>query len=116
YQDTPLFLSETCAYANLRGGCQGQSRCPQPALRLISGFGDRLLALTGRCRTVVLNELPFCIAGRWRELRDAGAIRLRADFVWRAYPAAEVHSLWRQIRSGPAPTASHAGNLDRGLR
>ena len=115
YQDTPLFLSETCAYASLRGGCQGRSRCPRPALKLVSGFGDRLLALTEHCRTVVLNEQPFCIAQRWRELREAGAVRLRADFILRSYSPAEVRALWRMIRAGQAPAASHAANFDRGL-
>jgi putative protease len=115
YQDTPLFLSETCAYASLRGGCQGRSRCPRPALKLVSGFGDRLLALTEHCRTVVLNEQPFCIAQRLRELREAGAVRLRADFILRSYSPAEVRALWRMIRAGQAPAASHAANFDRGL-
>ena len=27
YQDTPLFLAESCAYANLIGGCPGKANC-----------------------------------------------------------------------------------------
>ncbi|MCY3020468.1 MAG: DUF3656 domain-containing protein [Planctomycetota bacterium] len=115
YQDTPLFLSETCAYANLRGGCAGPARCERPVLQLVSGFGDRLLAVTERCRTAVVNQRPFCLAGRWRELLEAGARRLRADFIVRPYSAEEVRSLWRLLRSGQAPAASHVGNFDRGL-
>jgi len=115
YQDTPLFLSETCAYASLRGGCQGPSRCPRPALKLHSGFGDSLVALTEHCRTVLLNEQPFCLAQHWRELRAAGAVRLRADFILRPYTAAAVRSRWRLIRSGHVPFASHAANFARGL-
>ena len=115
YQDTPLFISETCAYANLRGACAGPARCTRPLLSLVSAYGDRLLAVTERCRNVFLNQRPFCLAGRWRELRDAGAARLRADFVTRPYTAEEVRALWRQLRSGAAPAASHVANFDRGL-
>jgi hypothetical protein len=115
YQDTPLFISETCVYANMRGGCAGPARCPRPNLPLVSGFGDRLLAVSERCRTIVVNQKPFCLAGRWKELLAAGAVRVRADFMYRPYAAAEVRSTWRLLRAGKAPAESHVGNFDRGL-
>jgi hypothetical protein len=81
----------------------------------VSSYGDKLLAVTEGCRTVLLNQLPFCIADRADELRAAGAVRLRADFVFRPYTSQEVRAIWRAVRSGRAPAACHAANFDRGM-
>src|SRR5207244_13631965 len=90
HQDTPLFLAESCAYANLIGGCPGKASCRFESMEMVSSHGEKVLALDYHCRTIVLNDGPFCIAPRWRELAAAGAERLRADFVYRRYEAVQV--------------------------
>ncbi len=113
YQDTPLFISETCAGARPGCGEAGQP-CPE-SLELKSSFGDRVLAINRRCRTVVINRRPFCLAARLPELRQAGAVRLRADFLFRTYGAEEVRDLWRNLRAGRPIPGTQVANFDRGL-
>ncbi len=98
YQDTPLFVSET--------------RVEQA--EMTSSHGDRVLALDCRGRTVVISRRPFCLASRLNELKDAGAVSVRADFVFRPYRPEEVRDLWRSLRGGGKPDG-HLGNFDRGL-
>ena len=49
------------------------------------------------------------------ELQAMGARRLRAEFVWRPYEAAEVARLWGCVRRGERLDATHEGNWQRGL-
>jgi len=115
HQDTPLFLSESCAFANLAGGCVGGSECRRSVLRMRLEGGESVLAIQDDCRTVVVGERPFCLADRLAVLHDMGASRVRADFIWRPYTAAEVHSLWQRLRAGGDGVAGHPGNFLRGL-
>src|SRR6202040_3336141 len=78
HQDTPLFLAESCAYANLIGGCPGKANCRFEQMEMVSAHGEKVLALDYHCRTIVLNDGPFCVAPRWRELAAAHALNLRA--------------------------------------
>src|SRR5260370_41565849 len=78
HQDTPLFLAESCAYANLIGGCPGKANCRFESMEMTSGHGEKVTALDYHCRTIVLNEGPFCVAPRRRELGAAGAGRAAA--------------------------------------
>src|SRR5207247_7055545 len=100
YQDTPLFLAESCAYANLIGGCPGKANCRFESMDMVSSHGERVTALDYHCRTIVLNQGPFCLSTRLPELARAGAIHLRADFIYRAYDPIEVRNQWRLIRAG----------------
>lgn len=115
YQDTPLFLAESCAYANLIGGCPGKANCKFESMTMTSSHGEKVLALDYHCRTIVLNHGPFCLAPRLRDLGKAGAESLRCDFIYRPYEAAEVRELWRAIRSGKVVRGGHAANFDRGV-
>jgi hypothetical protein len=115
YQDTPLFLAESCAYANLIGGCPGKANCSFESMEMASSHGERVTALDYHCRTIVLNQGPFCLSGRLPELARAGAISLRADFIYRPYEPAEVRERWRQVRSGQPVAGGHAANFDRGI-
>jgi putative protease len=115
YQDTPLFLAESCAYANLIGGCPGKANCRFESMELTSAHGETVTALDYHCRTIVLNRGPFCLSPRLRELAAAGARRLRADFVYRPYAPEEARTRWRLVRAGRAVPGGHAANVDRGV-
>jgi hypothetical protein len=116
YQDTPLFQAESCAYANLIGGCPGKANCRFESMEMVSAHGERVTALDDHCRTIVLNQGPFCLAPRLGELAAAGAASVRADFVYRAYAPETVVARWQAVRAGRDVPGAHAANFDRGLR
>jgi collagenase-like PrtC family protease len=115
YQDTPLFLAESCAYANLIGGCPGKANCKFESMEMESSHGEKVTALDYHCRTIVLNQGPFCLSTRLGDLAKAGALHLRADFVYRPYEPALVRERWRLVRTGRAVPGGHAANFDRGI-
>jgi putative protease len=115
YQDTPLFLAESCAYANLIGGCPGKANCKFESMEMESSHGERVTALDYHCRTIVLNQGPFCLSTRLGDLAKAGAVNLRADFVYRSYDPATVRERWRAVRAGRPVPGGHAANFDRGI-
>jgi len=115
YQDTPQFIAESCAYANLIGGCPGKANCRFESMEMTSSHGERVTALDYHCRTIVLNRGPFCLSTRLPQLADAGAVSLRTDFIYRNYDPALVRDLWRAVRAGRAVTGGHAANFDRGI-
>ncbi len=115
YQDTPLFLAESCAYANLIGGCPGKANCRFESMEMVSSFGERVTALDYHCRTIVINDGAFCLSEHLDELARAHAISLRADFVYRAYDARTVRDRWRLVRAGRAIPGGHAANIGRGV-
>jgi putative protease len=115
YQDTPQFLAESCAYANLIGGCPGKANCKFESMEMVSSHGERVTALDYHCRTIVLNQGPFCLSPRLDEVGRAGAVHLRADFVYRPYEPADVRRLWRLVRAGRPVPQGHAANFDRGM-
>jgi putative protease len=115
HQDTPLFVAESCAYANLIGGCPGKANCKFESMEMVSSHGERVTALDYHCRTIVLNRGPFCLSHRFKELAAAGAVNLRADFVYRRYEPREVRDRWRLVRAGRAVSLGHAANFDRGV-
>jgi putative protease len=116
YQDTPQFLAESCAYANLIGGCPGKANCRFESMEMVSSHGERVTALDYHCRTIVLNQEPFCLSTRLDELAQAGAISLRADFLYRNYDPAIVLDRWRLVRSGLPVPSSQSANFDRGMQ
>jgi collagenase-like PrtC family protease len=116
HQDTPLFQAESCAYANLIGGCPGKANCRFENMEMVSSHGERVTALDYHCRTIVLNRGPFSLSTRLADLRKAGAVSLRADFVYRNYDPHEVRDRWRRVRAGKAVPGGHSANFDRGIR
>ncbi len=58
---------------------------------------------------------PFCLSTRLKELAKAGAISLRADFLYRPYEPQLVRERWRQVRGGRPVAGGHAANFDRGI-
>jgi putative protease len=115
HQDTPMFVAESCAYANLIGGCPGKANCAFESMEMVSSHGEKVTALDYHCRTIVLNQGPFCLSTRLRDLARAGVASLRADFVYRAYDPAEVRDRWRRVRAGKPVPGGHAANFDRGV-
>jgi U32 family peptidase len=115
YQDTPLFMAESCAYANLIGGCPGKANCRFESMEMVSSHGEKVTALDYHCRTIVLNQGPFCVAPRLPELAAAGAVVLRADFLYRPYDPPDVRQRWRAVRAGRPVPGGHAANFDRGM-
>jgi putative protease len=115
YQDTPQFLAESCAYANLIGGCPGKANCTFESMEMVSSHGEKVTALDYHCRTIVLNQGPFCLSPRLEDLKKAGVSRFRADFLYRKYQPEEVRRLWRLVRAGRPVPGGHAANFDRGL-
>jgi putative protease len=115
HQDTPLFVAESCAYANLIGGCPGKANCHFESMEMVSSHGEKVTALDYHCRTIVLNRGPYCLSNRLDDLRRAGAVCLRADFIYRKYDAAEVRDRWRLLRAGRLVAGGHAANFERGI-
>jgi putative protease len=115
HQDTPQFLAESCAYANLIGGCPGKANCSFESMEMESSHGEKVLALDYHCRTIVLDQGPFCLSTRLKDLAKAGASRLRADFIYRPYAAESVRDRWRLVRAGKPVPAGHEANCDRGI-
>ena len=113
YEDAPLFLSESCPYATLRGACPGPADCTFETMDLVSSHGGRVRVVNDRCRSITLNDAPFSLAPRLGALLDAGARALRVHFVHRPYDSAEALAIWRGLR-GPVPLApGHTGSFDR---
>jgi putative protease len=115
HQDTPLFIAESCAYANLIGGCPGKANCQFESMEMTSSHGEKVTALDYHCRTIVLNQGPFCLSTRLPEMAAAGARLLRADFVYRPYEPLEVRRRWRLVRAGKPIPGGHAANFERGM-
>src|SRR5579864_335472 len=115
YQDTPLFIAESCAYANLIGGCPGKANCKFENMEMESSHGEKVTAIDYHCRTIVLNQGPFCLSRRLKDLAEAGAVNLRADFMYRKYTPEEVRDRWRLVRAGKVVPGGHAANFDRGV-
>ncbi|MFL5329755.1 MAG: peptidase U32 family protein [Gemmataceae bacterium] len=115
YQDTPQFIAESCAYANLIGGCPGKPNCSFESMDMVSSHGERITALDYHCRTIVLNQGPYCLAPRLKELAKLGARNLRADFIYQRYSPTDVRDRWRLIRAGRNVPGGHSANFDIGL-
>ncbi len=114
YQDTPLFISETCVRTEALP-CPGPAKCRREPLEMTSSHGDDVIAVNRDCRTILIGKDPFCLGRRLDDLKSAGAVSLRADFISRPYKPPEVLDLWRALRRGKNPPSGHIGNFDRGL-
>ena len=115
HQDTPLFLAESCAYANLIGGCPGKANCSFESMEMVSSHGEKVTALDYHCRTIVLNQGPFCLSPRLPELASAGAVSLRVDFIYRHYNPEVVRRRWRLVRAGRPVPGGQAAHFDQGM-
>ncbi len=114
YQDTPLMISEACVMPE--AGCDRRGGCGVNEIELQSSFDERVRVIRRGCRMIVMNEKPFCLGGRLDALADSGVIRLRVDFICRAYPAEQAREIWRGLRMNKAVPGTHIGNFERGLQ
>jgi putative protease len=115
YQDTPLFVSESCPRANLTGTCDGEpDSCGEP-IEFASTFGEKILTIARGCRTVTIAQKPFSISHEVSNVLRAGSPLLRAEFRFRAYTPVEVRDLMRAVRAGERLASTHEGNAVRGL-
>ncbi len=56
YQDTPLFTSEACVWANMKSACPGIDRCGFEKIALKNEYGRQFIAISVSCRTVIIYE------------------------------------------------------------
>ena len=116
YQDTPLFISESCAYANLSEQCAGRKACRFEKMELVSSVGEAIRVLNAQCRTVAISERPLCLSACLGRLREAGAGVFRIDFIHRRYEPADALRIWRQVRAGEnVPRTASFNFLTRSL-
>ena len=113
YEDSPLFISESCPYANLAGGCPGPADCTFEQLELTSSHGGKALVVNERCRSFTLNEVPYNLSPRLAALREAGARSFRVHFVHRPYAPERALAIWRALRRGEVVQPGHTGSFDR---
>lgn len=99
YQDVPLFISESCAQAQLQGKCPGPKNCNFHQMDMVSAHHEKVTVINQDCRTIVIKREPFCQAGNLGKLAEAGARLFRVDFVWREYSPDEVVRTWREALS-----------------
>ena len=115
YQDTPLFTSETCIWANMKRSCPGKNRCGFNQIMLENEYGDRFLALDEACKTVVIGEWPFSIIHLIPKLIDAGQKDFRVDLCYKDYTPEMIEEIFTSIQNKRKIKNSMVGNFERGL-
>jgi putative protease len=113
YEDTPLFVSESCPYANLRGECPGPAACAFEELELTDSHGGGVRVVNDRCRSFTLRDRPFNLSPRLAALRQMGARALRVHFLHRPYGSEEARGIWRALRRGELVRPGHTASFDR---
>lgn len=91
YQDMPLFISETCPYAALASQCENCGGNREEIM--VSRYGT-FVSVMKNCRHFLLNERPRV---RKKEAVEAGAKRMRIDFMHRRVPAEERIRILRKV-------------------
>ena len=115
YQDTPLFTSEACVWANMKSACPGIDRCGFEKMVLKNEYGDQFTAVNEACRTVIINERPFSIIHLIQTFLEAGHRDYRIDLCYRDYTPETISDLLSGIQSGKRVKNSTIGNFERGL-
>ena len=115
YQDTPLFISETCIWANMKRSCPGKNRCGFNQIMLENEYGDRFVALDEACKTVVIGEWPFSIIHLIPKLIDAGQKDFRVDLCYKDYTPEMIEEIFTSIQNKRKIKNSMVGNFERGL-
>ncbi len=103
YLDPPLFIAESCASASFLGGCAGETCCKAAERPLRSSGHEQVILCRDRCRTLVLNHLPFSRLAQIPDYREAGALSFLAEFTSRGWMATDIVQTWREIRAGKPP-------------
>ena len=115
YQDTPLFTSETCMWANMKGKCPGRDRCGFRRIIVENEYGDRFVALDEACKTVVIGERPFSITHLIPNLIESGQRDFRVDLCYRDYLPEMINDIFSAVQNMRKIKNSMVGNFERGL-
>ena len=115
YQNTPLFTSETCLWANMKGKCPGRDRCGFNQVMLENEYGDRFIAVDENCKTVVIGERPFSIIHLIPKLLDKGQMGFRIDLCYKDYTPEMINDIFLKIQDRSKVKNSVIGNFERGL-
>ena len=115
YQDTPLFTSETCIWANMKSACLGKKRCGFKQKIIENEYGDKFIALNDDCGTVVINEKPFSIIQFIPKLLEAGQRNFRVDLCYKDYTPEMIQDIFSKIQNKSKVKNSMIGNFERGL-
>uniref|UniRef100_UPI004028A45B peptidase U32 family protein n=1 Tax=Candidatus Wunengus californicus TaxID=3367619 RepID=UPI004028A45B len=115
YQDTPLFTSETCIWANMKKSCRGKDRCGFNQVMLENEYGDRFVAMDEACKTVVIGERPFSITHLIPKLMDKGQMGFRIDLCYKDYSPEIINDIFLKIQDKSKVKNSVIGNFERGL-
>ena len=115
YQDTPLFTSETCIWANMKNTCPGRNRCGFKQMILENEYGDRFVAIDEACKTVVINERPFSIIHFIPLLIATGQNDFRIDLCYKDYTPEMINDIFLKIQDKSKVRNSVIGNFERGL-
>lgn len=94
-RDPPLFISENCPYAALRGACPGPDRCAAPPAgeTVTSAAGESIYLAMRHCRLYALLDKP-----QIHPLPPALPALPRADFLLRPWtPEAIRHTLFHLL-------------------
>ena len=115
YQDTPLFTSETCLWANMKRSCPGKGRCGFNQVMLENEYGDRFAAIDENCKTVVINEMPLSITHLIPKLIDSGQRDFRIDLCYKDYKSEMIQTLFLNVQNRGKIKNSMIGNFERRL-
>lgn len=115
YQDTPLFTSETCIWANMKRECPGKNWCGFSQMTLENEYGDRFTAINEDCRTVVIGQKPFSLIQYIPKLIDGGQRDFRVDLCYKDYTPEMVQDIFSKIQTMSKVNNSVMGNFERGL-
>ncbi|HHT9114359.1 MAG: U32 family peptidase [Planctomycetes bacterium] len=115
YQDTPLFTSETCIWANMKRSCPGKGRCGFNQVMLENEYGDRFLAIDENCKTVVINEMPLSITHLIPKLIESGQRDFRIDLCYKDYLPEMINDIFSAVQNKRKIKNSMVGNFERGL-
>jgi putative protease len=113
FEDSPLFVSESCPYGTLAGACPGPADCAFEGMELVSSHGGRVTVVNERCRSFTLDEIPYNLTPHLGALRAAGARSLRVHFLHRRYAPARALEIWRAVRRGEVVRPGRTGNFER---
>ncbi len=111
YQDTPMFISETCAYSKIIGKCADRKKCFTGEFPLVSGKKEHVIVTNRNCRSVVISATPYCIVNHMKSLVDTGARRFRVDYIFRNYEPDRAVEIWHMLRNGKKPKSTFEANF-----
>jgi len=115
YQDTPLFTSETCIWANMKRSCPGKNQCGFTQVILENEYGNRFVAIDENCKTIVINERPFSIIHLIPKLLEASQRDFRVDLCYKDYTSEIIQDIFSKIQAKSKIKNSMIGNFERGL-